>query len=215
VLITRAYSRLGFSVEAGETWCDWGAHIGAFALFAQSRGATCECYEPLPSNFALLRKNVPQFKCYQTAISHLHEPEVTLWTSLKPHNHYRGTLIPREGHPQVTVKNTHASALMGQEFSGIKCDVEGEEGPLIDAWLFPKAQKLCMELHLSRDSSRSNLLRRIRILEHHYRHVVYDEQIAQLIKRGKGTGHAFDPLVFCWGLRSSTAKVPRQIAAAA
>jgi FkbM family methyltransferase len=215
VLITRAYSRLGFDVEAGEHWLDLGAHVGAFALLCASKGATATCYEPMPDNFALLRKNVPQFKCYQTAISNLHAPEVTFWTSHKPHNRYRGTLIPREGHPQVTVKNTHASALMGQTFSGIKCDVEGAEGALIDEWLFPKANKLCLELHLSLDNSLPNLVRRIRILEHCYRHVIYDEELAQLIKRGKGTGHTlFDPLIFCSGLRSSNANAPGRIAAA-
>ena len=94
-------------------------------------------------------------------------------------------------------------------------DVEGAEGPILDAGLLPKAQKLCLEYHISRLPSLPDLVRRIRILEHHYRHVVYDEPLAQLIKRDKGTGQLpFDPIIFCWGLRSSNAKVLRQIAAA-
>ena len=207
VLITRAYSRVGFDVEAGEHWLDLGANIGAFALYCQSKGATAECYEPMPDCFALLRKNAPLSKCYPTAISNLQVPEVTFWTSRRPHNRYRGTLIPRgKGYPQVTVKNTHASALTGHKFDGIKMDIEGSEFGLIDEWLLPRANKLVLEYHLSRDDSLPNLARRIRILERHYQHVAYCEELARLVERGTGTGRTyFDRCVYCWELRYPSA----------
>ena len=202
VLVKRAYRQptVGFDVEAGEHWADLGANIGAFALYCQSKGATAECYEPLPSNFALLRKNVPQFACHPTAISNLQAPEVAFWTSRRERDHYRGTLLERGiGYPQVTVKNTHATALLDRKFDGIKMDIEGSEFGLIDEWLLPKANKLVLEYHTSRDNNLENLARRIGILKQHYQHVHYCPELARLVERGTGTGKTFyDRIVFCW-----------------
>ena len=211
VLVKCAYRQptVGFDVEAGEHWLDLGANIGAFALYCQSKGATATCYEPLPANFALLQKNVPQFECHPTAISNQHASELTFWTSRRPHDHYRGTLLDRgKGYPQVTVKNTHASALMGRTFDGLKLDIEGAEFGLIDEWLLPKARKLVLEFHTSRDSSIENLVRRIGILRQHYQHIHYCPELARLIERGTGTGKTFyDRIVFCWNDSEETASV--------
>lgn len=203
VLVKRTYRRasVGFDIEAGEHWLDAGANIGAFSLYCKSKGATAECYEPMPDCFALLRLNAPEFKCYPTAISNLRQPEVPFWTSRREGDHYRGTLIARKGHPQVTVKNTHASALRGRKFDGLKLDVEGAEFGLIDEWLLPKANKLVLEMHLSRDNSLSNLARRVQILKRHYRHVVYTPELGRLVERGTGTGKTyFDRCIYCWEL---------------
>lgn len=206
VLVARTYRKasIGFDVAAGEHWLDGGANIGAFALYAQSKGATAECYEPLLENFALLRRNAPKFKCYPTAISNRRESEVSFWTSRKQNDHYRGTLIPRTkgGYPQTTVKNLHASCLRGRKFDGIKLDIEGAEGELIDEWLLPEADKLCLEYHTSRDNSLENLARRVRILKRHYRHVFYCPELARLVERGTGTGKTFyDRVIYAWSLR--------------
>jgi FkbM family methyltransferase len=210
VLIKRAYRKasVGFDVESGEHWLDLGANIGAFALYCQSKGATAECYEPMPDNFELLRRNVPKFKCYQTAISNLHAAEVPFWTSRKQSDHYRGTLIPRTkgGYPQTTVKNMHASHIQKQKFDGLKLDIEGSEFGLIDEWLLPQANKLVLEYHLSRDNSLANLARRVLILRRHYQHVVYCPELARLVERGTGTGKTyFDRSVYCWGARMDRA----------
>jgi FkbM family methyltransferase len=206
VLIARTYRKasVGFDVAAGEHWLDLGANIGAFALYCQAKGATAECYEPMPDCYALLRRNAPKFKCYRTAISNLRAPEVTFWTSRRASDHYRGTLIPRTkgGYPQTTVKNTHASRLQKQKFDGIKMDIEGAEFGIIDEWLLPKAKRLVLEYHLSRDNSLANLARRVRILKQHYRHVIYCPELARLVERGTGTGKTyFHRCIYCWGLR--------------
>lgn len=211
VLVKRTYRQptVSFDVEAGEHWLDLGANVGAFALYCQSKGATAECYEPLPDNFALLQKNVPQFECHPTAISNRQEPEVTFWTSRKPHDHYRGTLLERgKGHPQVTVKNTHASALLDRKFDGIKMDIEGSEFGLIDEWLLPKANKLVLEMHTSRDNNLENLARRIGILKQHYQHVHYCPELARLVERGTGAGKTYhDRIVYCWNDRAEATSV--------
>ena len=214
VLVKCAYRRpsVGFDVQSGDHWLCLGSHIGSFALYCQSKGATATCYEPLPDNFALLKKNCPQFECHQTAISNQHAPEVTFWTSRRAHDHYRGTLLDRgKGYPQVTVKNTHASALMGRKFSGIKCDIEGGENLLLDdEWLFPQADRLVMEFHLSRDNNLENLARRIGILKQHYQHVEYCPELARLVERGTGTGKTYhDRIVYCWNDLAETTSMGR------
>ena len=206
VLIAKTYRRksIGFDVEAGEHWLDLGGNVGAFSLYAQSKGATAECYEPMPDCFAILRKNVPKFKCHNTAVSDQKEPSLTFWTSRNEDDHYRATRVPkRKNSPSVTVKNMHASALVGQKFDGIKMDIEGSEFGLLDNWLLPKAEKLCLEYHLSRDDSLPNLVKRVRVLRKHYKNVVYCPELARLVAKGTGTGRTyFDRVIWCWGLKS-------------
>jgi len=47
-----------FDVKAEEIWLDVGAHIGAFSIYAASKGATIVAYEPMPENYALLEENI-------------------------------------------------------------------------------------------------------------------------------------------------------------
>lgn len=206
VLIARAYRRgsVGFDVEAGEQWLDLGANIGAFALYCQSKGATAECYEPMPDCFTILRRNAPKFKCYNTAISNQDATALTFWAPKNEKDHYRATLLPRSRSVQTApLRNTHARIFQGRTFDGIKMDIEGSEFGLLDGWLLPRANKLVFEYHLSRDNSLKNLAARIRLLRRHYKHVVYCPELARLVKRGTGTGRTyFDRCVYCWELRS-------------
>src|SRR5207344_2312360 len=73
VINKKAYRRgsVKFDVERGERWLDLGANIGAFALYARSKGATVECYEPMPDCFAILKKNVPKARLHNSAVTNL------------------------------------------------------------------------------------------------------------------------------------------------
>ncbi len=208
VLDKRAYRRasVGFDVEAGEHWLDLGANIGAFALYCKSKGATAECYEPMPDCFKILTKNVPEFELYDKAVTNVNTYEVIFYTPRREQDHYRSTLLPRKGnYPQITVKNLPALLLKQDEhacFDGIKMDIEGSEFGIIDNWLLPPASKLVFEYHLSRDNSLRNLVKRIRILRKHYKNVVCCPELARLVKKGTGTGRTyFDRCIYCWELR--------------
>jgi FkbM family methyltransferase len=60
IWVDRAYSPRGYEIQRDDTVIDVGANIGAFAIYAATRAPDVKVYsfEPFPSNFACLRKNV-------------------------------------------------------------------------------------------------------------------------------------------------------------
>ena len=82
-------------------------------------------------------------------------------------------------------------------------DIEGSEGELIDQWLLPKTEKLCMEYHSSRDKSIENLKRRLGILKDKFKIVDYPPEFDRIISQGGNTSYEgsqltyFDRMIFC------------------
>lgn len=210
VLTNRIYrrSRPAFDVQPKEHWLDLGANIGAFALYCRMRGATAECYEPDPACFDILTMNAPDFQCWCRAITNSHEKLLPFWKGRKFNNFTKATTIhsshlPR--HPQFNLMNEHGSILVNRQYDGVKMDIEGSEGPLIDEWLLPRTNKLCMEYHSSRDPSVSNLKRRLDILRQHFAIVHYPPEFDRIIAAdGNDKYHGqqlsyFDRMIFCIG----------------
>jgi FkbM family methyltransferase len=211
VLVRRAYRRVrsGFDVEPGERWLDLGANIGAFAVYCRSRAATAVCFEPEPGCFRVLTKNAGLgFTCFQQAVTASKEPTLRFVKSANPLNHYRGTTLDVQGYVELPpVANFFAGDLAklsahstgGGEFSGIKMDIEGAEGPILDAWLLPRTKKLVMEYHTSRDSSVQHLKARLNQLKRRFEHVLYPSAYDKAIASGAETFRPrFDQLIFAW-----------------
>lgn len=201
VVEQRAYRRpkIGFDIEAGERWLDLGANIGSFAIYCRLRGASAICYEPEPECFQILQQNVPGFICHNAAVSALPGGQVPFWVGGDVLNHYRGTLMAKGRVKEAgTVLNVCAKSLVSEDYDGVKMDIEGSEGPLIDQWLLPRCRKLCFEYHTSRDNSIENLARRLAILKEHFVHVDHVPELGRLAARGHGTGKTFhDRVIYC------------------
>lgn len=196
-----AYRRkkLGFDVQAGESWLDLGANIGSFAVYCRTRGAMAECYEPDVECFDILVKNAPDFKCINAAVSNHKESDLPFWHSRVKNNHYRGTLLERNllRKQEGTIQNLYAGFLCDRIFDGVKMDIEGSEGPLIDEWLLPHCSKLCLEYHTSRDKSYENMERRLNILHSKFKIVKYTSEFPKFIKT-KGVVKPFqDRVIYC------------------
>ncbi len=58
VFIHGVYDRGLDAIEVGHGVVDIGSHVGMFAMAAAARGARVVCFEPLPSNFELLKRNI-------------------------------------------------------------------------------------------------------------------------------------------------------------
>lgn len=211
VLTNGIYRRkkIGFDVASGERWLDLGANIGAFAIYCKVRGATAICYEPDPDCFALLRQNTP-FECHQLAVTDQHQSKIPFWKGKLPSNFSKATAVVSPNlpqHPSGHLPNVHATCLVDQEFDGVKMDIEGSEGPLIDQWLLPKCKKMVMEYHSSRDKSLENLARRLRILKEKFEVVSYPPEYDRIIAAGGNDSYAghqltyFDRMVFCVGAK--------------
>lgn len=213
VVERRAYRRVRdrFDVEPLERWLDLGANVGAFAFYCRLRGATADCYEPMPDCFRILKKNVGRkgFGLHNAAVTEEKTETIAIYSSKNPDNHYRGTVTPVQGYiRQRDVVNMNAGFLVACEYDGVKMDIEGAEGPIIDAEHLPKCKKLVMEYHTSRDSSVAHLHRRLEILKAHFNRVhyprAYDLAISEwsLDKSPDGPyanyRPRFDQLIYCW-----------------
>jgi FkbM family methyltransferase len=187
---------LHFDVEAGERWLDLGANIGAFALYCRERGATAVCYEPEPTCFALLIQNVPEFVCLNMAVTARNDAAITFYTSQHRANHARGTVHKVRGYAQVQVPNLWAGRL-ADDFDGIKMDIEGAEGPILDAELLPKSKKLVLEYHTSRDDRVEALARRLAFLRSRYARLKYPRELDRAVEQGLAHYKSwFDRLIF-------------------
>lgn len=210
VLVKKVYRRvrMGFDVFPGERWLDLGANIGAFAVYCRQRWATAECYEPDPECFKILKLNAPSFELHNAAVTAFGTPTVEFRKSDNPENNYRGTVIAGGVHVPsryvntAPVKNVRINTLMGLEYDGIKMDIEGSEGPLLDYAPLPRCSKLVLEYHTSRDSSVKNLKRRLAYLKKSFEVVHYPSAYDEVISaRVETYAPRFDQLIFCMGAR--------------
>lgn len=204
VLFTSPYrrKRIGFDVEKGEHWLDLGANIGAFALYCKQRGATADCYEPDPESFKMLVQNANGFgfRCHDFAVSAKFDETLPFWTSRDSNDHQRGTTFPMKTAPKRgEVKNMHASmSIMRGVYTGVKIDIEGTEGELLDAKLIPECQKLVIEYHLWRDDSMTNLRRRLEYLRSRFSVVSYPPEFDRMLASGfEHNTSYYDRLIFC------------------
>lgn len=197
-------SRIGFDVEQGETWLDLGANIGAFAVYCRTREARSIGFEPDPVCFEILRKNLsPAVWGYdgyiKSAITNYESTELQFWRGRRENDHYRGTIVPTKSMlKSEVVSNVHGSCLVNFTFDGVKMDIEGSEGGLIDEWLMPKCNKLVIEYHTSRDPSVVNLKRRLMMLRSKFDHVKYPEEYNRIINMGMDVKTFYDRQIFCW-----------------
>lgn len=205
VVVRAAYrrKRIGFDVQRGERWLDLGANIGAFAIYCLTRGALAEdCYEPDDACFDLLERNARGSNCHHLAVTNQKQMELPFWKGRDAKDFYRQTAIPSRGLPEHgKLANIHGRFLKNLKYDGVKMDIEGSEGGLIDEWLLPSCEKLCMEYHLSRDPSIKNLERRIYMLQSHFQNVNYPPEFDRLIASGGEAKTFFDRNIFCWGAR--------------
>ena len=208
VIENRIYRRkkIDFDVNPKERWLDLGANIGAFALYCRLRGASTVCFEPDPDCFEILKLNAPSSELRPFAVTASYDESLPFWKGKLSNNFSKATSIKSGNlpkHPSGSLRNLHASVLQDRVFDGIKMDIEGSEGELIDQWLLPKCNKLVMEYHSSRDKSIPNLKRRLEILKERFGVVSYPPEYDRIISEGGNSSYEgsqltyFDRMIFC------------------
>jgi FkbM family methyltransferase len=202
VIDKHCYRRVkdGFDVLKGESWLDLGANIGAFAVYCELRGANATCFEPDLDCYKVLTRNARKFLLNNMAVTHVNEPTVELYRSYDDNNHYRNTVFSSPRYTRhATVHNYWGGHLVGMVFNGVKMDIEGSEGGLIDKWLLPRCDKLVLEYHNSKDQSVENLARRLRILKKKFKHVIYPVELDNAIASGVTHFKSFfDRTIWCY-----------------
>jgi len=192
----------GFDVEKGESWLDLGANIGGFAIYARLRHAkTVTCYECDNESFQVLTLNVPKnYCCINSAVTNSKAKSIDFYRGRSISDYTRFTCVPSGG-LKYTGKypNSYGGFLRHLKFDGVKMDIEGAEGGLLDDELLPQCNKLVLEYHLSRDPSIDALKRRIAILKSRFKTVIYPPEFERLIsKESGGIGKSYyDRHIWC------------------
>lgn len=209
VLRRHSYRRVRdqFDVMPGETWLDLGANIGAFAFYCRLRGAKAVCFEPEPACFRLLERNTKGagFRLFMQAVTASKETLLAFSKSKNPQNNYRGTVCQVDSYiPCEPVANFYAGDLekvsaqrWGQKFDGIKMDIEGAEGPILDQWLLPRCTKLVLEYHHSRDKSVEALAKRLHSIRQHFKFVKVPKAYNDVVVK-TAAWPRYDQLIFAW-----------------
>lgn len=189
---------IGFDVEQDEMWLDLGANIGAFAVYCELRGARVHSYEPDRECFAILKKNLSKrSKAFNFAVTASPADRLVLFSSPVEDNHSRGTIIPVRGYTHTTVLNLNARELKASRVHGVKMDIEGSEGAILDQWLLPYCAKLCLEYHTSRDPFIKNLARRLKEIKRRFKVVAYPPEFDRAIASGAEIFKShFDRMIF-------------------
>lgn len=148
-----------FSVEAGERWLDLGANIGAFSVYALSKGAGVIAVEPDPENYELMCANIkeqakrmgegapmPRYGLKVAVVGDSRKKAI-LHQNTANGNVWRNSIERAwRGGGQVEVRCVHISTILdtyfipGQKIN-IKMDIEGTEMPIIE-WLVTQPEIL-------------------------------------------------------------------------
>lgn len=203
IFVVKTYNRvkMGFGVVSGERWLDLGANIGAFGAFVVNKGGSVVSYEPEPSNFAMLKKNVPESKSIMSAVSTSKEKFLQFYSNKKGLKHSRVTNVPNQIQiPYKKLHNAYAKDVFKEFFDGVKIDIEGSELDMFDKAIVPNCNKLVMEYHFGKDKSIKNFKRRIKFLRKHFSLVTYPPGFDRPTEHEQETGKFdvwYDHNVYC------------------
>lgn len=141
-----------FDVEDGESWYDFGAHIGSFSVYATSKGADVVAFEPVPENYDLLVRNLEQNNLDSFCI--IHNKAVTkdgrdVEMVVTPYNYGACSTLMWTENEHITVPSIPARLVgLGMNTDDcIKMDIEGAEYEILGEFDLSKVKKLVLEFH--------------------------------------------------------------------
>lgn len=158
-------------IGAADITLDIGAHLGAFSNYAAGCGATVVSYEPAPSSFALLSKNlgtVDRVTLHNAAVVGHYNDEINFYLNTGM-NHGLNSSVERHGREIVTVNAENIlKVLKHVKPTVVKIDCEGAEYELFEAMLgdvgLPlwkdRVRAFAVEWHFSRKGWREIAKRR-------------------------------------------------------
>jgi len=144
VVVDKGYERfrpVRFTVEAGETWFDFGANVGGFSSWAVHKGAAkVIAYEPDPENFEVLSLNMrmhdhSRYELHKAAVVADERKTATLHQNTAHGNVWRNSIErPWQGGQSTTVPCVNVLDALGAVVGplNIKMDIEGTEMPILE-----------------------------------------------------------------------------------
>jgi FkbM family methyltransferase len=155
------YTYLVSRIPLDATVIDIGAHIGEFALFAESflHPKTIYSFEPVLASFALLQKNIPAAHAFHAAICTtpsvtMHIPNHTCMSS--------GVVSSKSGHKEISpgLFLDSIPEIQNEKYIDlIKIDVEGMEYDVLlaSSETLKKTRYIMLEISIDRTATKSAL----------------------------------------------------------
>ena len=200
VVTKHGYTRKYFQIEAGEQWLDLGANIGAFSVFASSKGASVRAYEPEPQNALLAKNNVTlngfDVQVIEQAVvaDTFEQKQLNLYLSNTSYGLWRHSLYKTKNKHAIPVEAVKISSIL-EGVDGIKMDIEGAEIDILSTIVgFGSVRKLVFEYHFDINNSIPLFLQLTERLCQFFQHVQYGKMPLAL------EYNFFPParIVFCW-----------------
>ena len=153
----RSYEKQGISLNAGDSWIDLGANIGAFTVLAASKGCKVIAYEPDPVSWRMTKENLKvnglEAEVINAAITTITNDNVSFYVNSARKNYWRNSLVKQwRGGKTIKVKTLNFKDCL---YTGahIKMDIEGSEFPILENLDFSKVGNLVFEWSFDVDAS--------------------------------------------------------------
>jgi len=141
VIVKETYKRKEFEIQKGEHWVDLGGNVGAFTMYAISKGARVDVYEPDPLNCKMIEKNLEangaKAKVHNLAVISGNEKKLTMYIGNNLQT-WRNSLYKNWGNQKIAVDCVHFSKVINRD-TLLKMDIEGAEMEILEGMtVFPK-----------------------------------------------------------------------------
>ena len=177
VVMKRSYEKQGISLNAGESWIDLGANIGAFTVLAASQGCKVTAYEPDPVSWRITTENLKinglEAEVINAAITTTASDNVSFYVNSARKNYWRNSLVKQwRGGKTIKVKTLNFKDCL---YTGahIKMDIEGSEFPILESLDFSKIGNMVFEWSFDVDPSITRFKQVIQKLRAEYTTVSY------------------------------------------
>ncbi|MGA2666888.1 MAG: FkbM family methyltransferase [Patescibacteria group bacterium] len=175
VALRRDYNNFpGFEINPGDVVVDIGAHLGAFSLTAAGQARVVYAFEPVESNYRLLKENlalnhIKNVQAFQLAVSDV-AGAVELF--FNPRNNGGHSLVLPMNRIRMSVESITLEGVFQrcgiETIDFLKMDIEGAEYDILcksPPELLERISRLALEFHVIDEGRNENVLRQF--LESH------------------------------------------------
>jgi len=172
-----SYEKQGITLDAGDSWIDLGANIGAFTVLAASKGCKVTAYEPDPVSWRMTKENLKinglEAEVINAAVTTTTSNNAAFYVNSARKNYWRNSLVKQwRGGKTIKVKTLNFKDCL---YTGahIKMDIEGSEFPILESLDYSKIGNLVFEWSFDVDPSIPRFKQVIEKLNAEYSKVTY------------------------------------------
>lgn len=180
-----SYQRKSFQISSGECWIDLGSNIGAFSVYAGSKGGRVLAFEADEFNAHATQENMDLNAINGRVIRAAIMPDtyvgetVTFYVNSRPMALRRHSIYaPKKDFVEIQVPVVRWGQLPFADYDCVKMNIEGAELELLEsATSFQGVRKLVLEYSWDKDPSIARFQAIIAKLKQHFAYVDYNKTL--------------------------------------